>query len=148
MNWNKTGKIKAVILALLCLPNLIAPVSVQLDVSPYFGLAAFIFAAIAIPLNVKFLSLLGIRNVAPNWNDSPFKQALSFFQFGAYFFLTNGLAIMIGSVIVNYFLSYAGLLAVCCGIGILTGIWLASRNLTSAGVYDSFNTDKSNTGKP
>jgi hypothetical protein len=84
-----------------------------------------IFGSIAIPLISKFNgSLMGREIAKPHWNDNPLKlkRPLSFFHFGAFFLLTVGLSIVLGTVIKFQSLSQFGLTAVFFGIGILIGI--------------------------
>ena len=99
-NWNRTGKIKAAILGLLFLPNLIAPIKVPQQ--PLVAiLMPLIFAIVVIPLIAKFNAGLGAEIVKPNWNDSlvTLKRPLSFFYFGAWFFLVVGVSMLIGSAV-------------------------------------------------
>jgi hypothetical protein len=130
-DWNRTGKIKAILLVVFSLPNLIAPIGVN----PQQGLLVsilmpLIFGSIAIPLISKFNSaLLGREIVKPHWNDNPLtlKRPLSFFQFGAFFFLAVGLSMVIGTAIKFQILNQFGLTSVFFGIGIMIGITLTLK---------------------
>ena len=126
-DWNKTGKIKAIILGILFLPNIIKPIGAQ----PNFGFAMIvmplIFGLIAIPLIIKVnAAIFGQVIERPNWNDNPLtlKRPLSFFHFGAFFFLTTGLSMLIGTAIKFQQLNQFGLTTISFGIGILGGIQL------------------------
>jgi hypothetical protein len=130
-DWNKTGKIKAILLVVLSLPNLLAPIGAN----PEQGLLAailmpLIFGSIAIPLISKFNSTLLGREIAkPHWNDNPLKlkRPLSFFHFGAFFFLAVGLSMVAGTAIKFQTLSQFGLTSIFFGIGILIGIALTLK---------------------
>jgi hypothetical protein len=128
-NWNKTGKIKAIILGLLFLPNIFAPIGAQ----PHQGLTMIftplIFGSIALPLIIKFNTLFGREISKPNWNDSPLtlKKPLVMFDFFAYFFLTVGLSMLIGTGIKFHSLSNFGLTSISFGLGIFIGIWLTLK---------------------
>ena len=125
-DWNRTGKIKAIFLIVFSLPNLVAPIGAN----PQQGLVILIlmpliFGSIVIPLISKFNNaLLGQEIAKPNWNDNPliFKRLLSFFYFGAFFFLTVGLSMLIGTAIKFQTISQFGLTSISFGIGILIGI--------------------------
>ena len=127
-NWNKTGKIKALLLILFCLPNLIAPFGVNPQYNFMLStLFSLIFGSLAIPFVSKFnSSLLGREITKPNWNDNPlnFKNTLTFAQFGAYFFISGGLSMIIGVAIKYHFLSNFGVTTIFFGIGMLIGIRL------------------------
>lgn len=127
-NWNTAGKIKAVILGLLFLPNLIAPVKGPPQPLVVI-LMPLIFGCIAIPLIAKFNAALGAEIVRPNWNDSLFtlKRPLSFFHFGACFFLVVGLSMLMGAAIKFQALNSMALSVISFGLGILAGIWLTLK---------------------
>jgi len=124
---NKTGKIKAIILGLICLPNIIKPIGAQTNMSFLSILMPLIFGVVAIPLIMKINATI-FRQVIerPTWNDKPipFKKPLSFFHFGAFFFLTLGISMIIGTLIKYQQLNKFGLLTISFGIGILLGIQL------------------------
>lgn len=129
-DWNKTGKIKAIILGILFLPNLIKPIGAQPDFGFTMIIMPLIFGVIAIPFITKINSaILGQVIERPTWNDNPLtlKRPLSFFHFGAFFFLTTGLSMIIGTLIKYQQLNQFGLTAISFGIGILLGIQLLLR---------------------
>ena len=129
--WNRIGKIKAILLVVFSLPDLIAPIGAN----PQQGLLVsilmpLIFGSIAIPLISKLNSAFLGREIAkPHWNDNPLilKSPLSFFHFGAFFFLAVGLSVVIGTAIEFEILSQFGLTSVFCGIGIMVGIALTLK---------------------
>ena len=126
-NWNKTGKTKAIILVLLGLPNLFAPVGSQGQEKLSMILVPLVFGIVAIPFIAKFNEKILKRELTkPTWNDNPLKlsRPLSFYHFMAFFFLTVGLSMIIGTAIGNQEISYLGLTSVSFGIGILIGIRL------------------------
>ena len=98
-DWNKTGKIKAILLVVFSLPNLIAPIGTDTEQSLFISiLIPLIFGSIAIPLISKFnSSLMGRKIAKPHWNDNPLilKRPLSFFHFGAFLLLTVGLSMVL-----------------------------------------------------
>jgi len=127
--WNKTGKIKAIVLGLLALPNLLAPIGAVGQQGLAIILMPLIFATIAIPLIAKFNAGLGREIVKPNWNDNPLtlRRPLTMFNFFAYFFLTVGLSMLIGTAIKFHTLSNFGLTSISFGLGIFIGIWLTLK---------------------
>lgn len=136
-DWNKTGKIKAILLALLCLPNLILPIGANPQQGVIVSiLMPLIFGSFAIPLISKFnSSLLGKEIIKPKWNDNPLtlKKPLAFFHFGAFFFLTIGFSMVVGTAMKFQLFSVFGLTSVSFGIGILIGInltlkWFNKKN--------------------
>lgn len=131
-NWNKTGKIKAVILAVICIPNLL----ISAPIAPSFGVIQFIipllFGSLALPLIIKVNSSLSFVSQTlekPNWNDNPltFKRPLVFYQFGAWFMIVIGTSMIIGTALRQTILHTFGLTAIMFGIGILIGIKLMLR---------------------
>ena len=128
--WNKTGKTKGIVLGLLALPNIIVPIGAQGQQSLSMILMALIFGSIAIPIIAKFnKTVLGRDIIKPTWNDNPMtlKRPLAFFHFGAFFFLTIGLSMIIGTGIKFQTLSFFGLTSIAFGLGILIGIWLTLK---------------------
>jgi hypothetical protein len=84
----------------------------------------FIFACIAIPLIILFNKIvLGQEIKRPNWNDNPLalKYPLSFFHFGAFFFIIIGFSILIGTGIKFQIINNIGLSSILFGFGILMG---------------------------
>jgi hypothetical protein len=129
-NWNRIGKIKAIILGLLALPNLLMPIGATGEQGLFMILMPLIFGSIAIPLIAKFNgAFLGREIIKPTWNDNPLtiKRPLSFFHFGAFFFITVGLSILLGTAIKFQTFSFFGLTAISFGLGILIGICLTLK---------------------
>ena len=129
-NWNRTGKVKAVILGLLALPNLFMPIDVTGQQGIGMILMPLIFGSIAIPLIAKFNGAIpGREIIKPSWNDNPLKlkRPLSFFHFGSFFFLTVGLSMVLGKAIQFQTFNFYGLTLISFGLGILTGIWLTLK---------------------
>jgi len=129
-NWNKTGKIKAIVLGILALPNLLMPIGATGPKGFMMILVPLIFGAIAIPLIMKFNNAAsGQEIVKPTWNDNPFvlKRPLSLFHFGSFFFLAVGISMLLGAGIRYQTLNSFGLIAVSFGLGILIGIWLTLK---------------------
>lgn len=126
-DWKKIGKIKAIILGILFLPNIIKPIGAQSDMSFAMIIMPLIFGIITIPFITKInAAIFGQVIERPTWNDNPLtlKRPLSFFHFGAFFLLTSGLSIIIGTLIKYQQLNQFGLTAISFGIGILSGIKL------------------------
>jgi hypothetical protein len=123
-NWDKIGKIKAAILVLCALPNFFLPLSTKTQMPLLAILAPLIFGIVAIPLVTK--SGRGREIIKLTWNDNPLKlkRPLSFFHFGAYFFVVIGLSVLISSAIKYKILSEVGLICIFYGVGILIGIQL------------------------
>ena len=129
-NWNRTGKIKAIVLGLLALPNLFMPIGATGTKGFTTILMPLIFGCIVIPLIAKFnRAVCGSEIVKPTWNDNPFvlKRPLSFFHFGSFFFLTAGISMLLGTGIKFQTLSFFGLTIISFGFGILIGIWLTLK---------------------
>jgi hypothetical protein len=135
-NWNKTGKIKTILLAIFSLPNLIVPIGAF----PQQGLFAsilmpLIFGSIAVPLICKAnQTFRNIEIVKPNWNNNPFKfkKPLTFFQFGAFFFLTLGFSMLVGTAIKYQLFNTFGLSLISFGIGLLIGIKVTLKRISKA----------------
>ncbi|MBR9777951.1 hypothetical protein [Cyclobacterium marinum] len=129
-DWDKTGKVKAIILGVFLLPNLISPIGAQPKMGFTMIAIPLIFGVMAIPLITKFNAVIfGQVIEKPKWNDNPLhlKKPLSFFQFGAYFFLSTGLGMIIGSLINYQQLNLFGLATISLGLGVLLGIQLLLR---------------------
>lgn len=126
-DWNRTGKIKAIILGILFLPNIIIPIEAKHDMSFAMIIMPLIFGVVAIPFITKInAAIFGQVIERPTWNDNPItlERPLSFFHFGAFFFLTSGLSMIIGTLIKYQQLNPFGLTSISFGIGILLGIRL------------------------
>lgn len=129
-SWNKTGKIKAVIIGLLALPNLLMPIGVTGKQGFMMILVPLIFGCIVIPLITKFNgAVLGREIIKPTWNDNPLtlKRPLSFIHFSSFFFITIGVSMLLGSAVKFQIFSFLGLTSISFGLGILIGIWLTLK---------------------
>jgi hypothetical protein len=128
-NWNRTGKAKALVLALLAIPNLVSPIREHPSVGLVMILMPLIFMSVALPLIVKFNAALGAEVAKPNWNDNPLtiKRPLAMFDFFAYFFVIVGLSLLIGAGIKFRTLSPSALSAISAGFGAFIGIRLTLK---------------------
>ena len=129
-HWNKTGKIKAIILVIIFIPNLI----IGSPVAPNFGISLLItpliFGAFAIPLIARINTSIGLGKIEkPNWNDNPLKHSrpLVFFQYGAWFMLITGTSMLIGSAIKFQIFQTFGMASIMFGTGMLLGIRLTLK---------------------
>ncbi len=136
-NWNRTGKFKAILLGLLSLPNLLAPIGANPEINLVFAsFIILVFGCLIIPLIAKFnLALFKSEISKPMWNDNPLnlKRPLSFFHFGAYFFIVIGLSMVIGSGIKDHILNSFALVSIFYGLGILLGIRLSLKWISKKG---------------
>lgn len=129
-NWNRTGKVKAIILGLLFLPNIIKPIGAQPEMNFVMIIMPLIFGAVAIPFITKInAAIFGQVIENPSWNDNPLnlKRPLRFFHFGAFFFLTVGVSMIIGTLIGFQKINLFGLSTISFGLGILIGIKILIR---------------------
>ena len=129
-NWNRTGKVKAVILVVLFLTNLISPVVVpgQQNVAMIFML--FIFGIVAVFLTARASSkFLRKEMIKPTWNDNPLtiSRPLSFIHFCSFFFMVLGTSVLLGTAIKLYALSFYGLSLVSFGLDMRVGIRLVLK---------------------
>jgi hypothetical protein len=118
-NWKQTGKIKAIILGILSLPNLLIPIGATGELGLVMILMPLIFGSISIPLIADINgAILGQEIIKPTWNENPLtpKRPLSFFHFGAFFFMTVGLSMFLGTAIKFQTLSFFGLTAISIGL--------------------------------
>jgi len=129
-NWNKTGKIKAIILLLIAILNLVMPFGATGEKDLATILMPLIFGSVILPLIAKFNEVvLGREIIKPNWNDNPFdiKLPLSFFYFGSLLLIAVGLSMILGTGIKYRMLNFFGFTPISFGIGILIGIWLTLK---------------------
>jgi len=129
-SWNKTGKIKAIILGILALPNLLLPIGIQEQQGFFMIIMPLIFGSFAIPFIAILNKVILRREIKkPTWNDNPLslKRPLTFFHFGSFFFIVVGVSILLGSSIKFHELNYFGLSSISFGLGILSGIWLTLK---------------------
>lgn len=131
-DWNRIGWTKSIILGILFLPNLIKPIEAKLDFSFTMVIMPVLFGAIAIPLIAKVnAAIFGQIIERPAWNDNPLvlKKPLRFFHFGAFFFLTTGLSMIVGTLVKFHQLNQFGLTTILFGFGILLGIRLLVKKI-------------------
>ena len=130
-NWNKTGIIKAILLLLLSIPNMITPYEYPTKIGILTSLLIpLFFSIIATSFIIKRKLGLRIQEVKPpHWNDNPVKNKsfLSLSHFGGYLFLSIGLAILLGSFIKFQNLNEFGLMSFAFGLGIIIGIKLTFK---------------------
>ena len=129
-NWNRTGKIKAVILAALFLPNLLSPVGVPGQQNPAMIFILFIFGLASVFLTARVSSKILRREIIkPTWNDNPLtiSKPLSFIHFCSFFFLVLGASVLLGAAIQFHAFSFYGLSLVSFGLGMLAGIRLVLK---------------------
>lgn len=127
-NWNNTGKLKAVLLFILAIANLINLIKSPLNFSFALFIQAIItilFAALMVPVAIKMNKMFfGLNSEPANWNHNilSFRRALSGWQFIAYFFISIGFSMIIGALIHFEVLNGIGFVAISFGTGILFGI--------------------------
>lgn len=134
--WNRTGKIKAAIVFIICFYSIFISISISKDIERYTehslvkSTMAFLFPLLFIPIIVKLGSLFGGKFERPSWNKKiRFLKpgaSLVLFQFGGYLVLFQSLVKIIVVGIIHqkiYFLSFPDLFA---GVGLLIGVWLAT----------------------
>ncbi|MCM4164803.1 MULTISPECIES: hypothetical protein [unclassified Arenibacter] len=99
-NWNNIGKIKSLVIFILCILSIIIKdfeKKSETNYDFYIGIiiVIFLFNILFFPLITKFWSLFGNAFDKPNWNENPitFKSSKSFnfFQFIAFWFMSAGL---------------------------------------------------------
>ena len=125
-NWNKTAKIKAIVLVVLMIPSIIFPIAYSTGGGISALLTPLIFGSIAIPLIAKFnQSVMGFEISKPTWNDKiSFQKPLVFFHTFAIFFIFSGITLLIGTAVKFQRYNEIGLEIIAFGIGILIGIKL------------------------
>ncbi len=124
-NWNATGKIKAIVLAVIFMGGFFIH-SVALPISLVLIIIPLILGSVALPLIIKVMSF---ELSKPNWNDNPFRlrRPLIMSQFFAYWFLADGTSILIKTAIREHQIDGIALSGIAFGVGILIGINLAIR---------------------
>lgn len=127
--WNRTGRIKAIVLLVLMLPNLFVPVPFDQRMGAVAIIAPFIFGCLVVPLIARFNAAFGKEIRKPTWNDNPFnrKYPLSFFHFGGVFFITTGISLLLGTAISTYSLNTFALISIMYGAGMLVGIQIGLK---------------------
>jgi hypothetical protein len=123
-NWNKTGKIKGLIIVIISMTNIVIPYDYTnyepIIIKSLFPLLFCLIIPILIWLNA---SIKGREIQRPNWNDNPFKtkNIVSKFQFLGYLFLFIGLSIIISNYIFYDRISTVGPSGFFFGLAILIG---------------------------
>lgn len=124
--WNKIAIIKTIVLAIISIPVLFVPTFPNPKMPWFLPLIVLI----VVTLGLKFRSRkTPIENlVKPSWNDNPFSftYPLRGYQFGAFFFISQGGAMLLSSLIHSeQSFNTFSLLAISYGIGLLIGIeWI------------------------
>ena len=140
-NWNKIGKIKSLVIFILCVLSL-SLLSFNGETESkndfYIGIIilTFLFFTLFLPLITKFWSLLGFKFEKPNWNENPitfkFSKSLNFFQFIAFWFISSGfLNVLVVGVLNQSFDGESANLFVA-GISLLIGIKLSLKWLNKS----------------
>ena len=141
-NWNTIGKIKSLVILMLCIISLtLADFNNKMDSQNDFHIGiiilTFLFIVLFLPLITKFWSLLGFKFEKPNWNENPitfkFSKSLNFFQFMAFWFISSGFinALLVG--IFNQQFDRESTNLFFSGIGLLVGIKVSLKWLSKSG---------------
>lgn len=141
-NWNKIGKIKGLVIFILCIISLLLlnfneETESKNDFYILNTILTFLFLVPFLPLITKFWSLFGFKFEKPNWNENPitFKlsKCLNFFQFLAFWFLSSGfINVLVVGVFKHTFDAESGNLLVA-GMSLLIGIKLSLKWLNKNG---------------
>tara|TARA_R110002074_G_scaffold310833_16_gene481688 strand:- start:1221 stop:1733 length:513 start_codon:yes stop_codon:yes gene_type:complete len=136
-HWNKTGKIKSIIILIFILLSSISIINfnenIELRNDFYIGISTFssIIIILFIPLLTKFWSLFGIKFKEPNWNENPlslnFSRNLILFQFIGYCFIFTGIIKVL--FIVLFYQTFHGesVFIFSSGVSIIIGIKLSVK---------------------
>lgn len=127
-NWNKIATVKTLFLLISAVPNLVKPLlASEITHIPFTAFLVFGLSAVIVPLISKFYNLLGWGAASPLWTDNPFKLSnhLSFFQLLAFFLLTIGISVALGTIIADRQVNYFSVVPIMFGLGVLVGIRLA-----------------------
>tara|TARA_R110000787_G_scaffold19150_3_gene57857 strand:- start:3750 stop:4199 length:450 start_codon:yes stop_codon:yes gene_type:complete len=135
-NWNRTGKIKALLILFISLLSLrnISNKNEIIESENYvyvtLGIFLLIFTALFLPLMTKLLSLFKVKFKKPDWNRNPISiyilsNSLITFQFIGYWLLLSGFSQIIITAIVNQNFRGEAVLQILYGFGILFGIKLS-----------------------
>ena len=140
-NWNRTGKVKALIILMISLISLTVfdyDENIELRNDFYLGtrIITFLLALLFFPLVTKFWSLLGVKFKKPNWNKNPislnFPNSLNLHYFIAFLIISSGFLKTIFIAIKFQELYGEGILFLVTGIGIIIGLrlsvaWLGTK---------------------
>jgi len=128
-NWNRIGKIKAIIIGVAGLYNLFMPFKFPIakDIT-----STFIFPSITAIVLPVILILINPKNYKrtfskPTWNDNLFLDSMAQAQFFAYFFSTVGICMIISSAIEFHVLNNVGVISFFVGLGIFISIFLTLK---------------------
>ena len=135
-NWNKIGKIKSLVIFIICVLSLsLLNFNVETESKNDFHIVTiiltFLFFTLFLPLITKFWSLLGFKFEKPNWNENPitfkFSKSLNFFQFIAFWWISSGFVnvLVVGVFNQTFNGEYANLFV--GGISLLIGIKLSLK---------------------
>ena len=141
-NWNKTGKIKSIIIlvfSLLSLTIMNSNESRELQNEFYIEISflVLLFVILFFPLVTKFWSLFGFDFKKPNWNENPlslnFSKSLIFHQFIAYLFITKGIITFLYVGIFHEEIDGESVVLFIVGISSIIGIKLSIKWLKKSG---------------
>jgi hypothetical protein len=135
-NWNKIGKIKGLVILILCvislsLQNFNLENESKNDIYIGIIILTFLFFVLFLPLITKFCSLFGFKFEKPKWNENPitfkFSKSLNFFQFIAFWFISSGFVnvLIVGFLNQRFDGENANLFV--AGISLLIGIKLSLK---------------------
>ncbi len=140
-NWNKIGKIKSLVIFILCvlsisLLNFNGESESKNDFHIVTIILTFLFFVIFLPLITKFWSLFGFKFEKPNWNENPitfkFSKSLNFFQFMAFWFISSGFINVLVVGVFNQTFDGESANLFVGGISLLIGIKLSLKWLNKS----------------
>tara|TARA_R110001599_G_scaffold351688_1_gene584272 strand:+ start:946 stop:1410 length:465 start_codon:yes stop_codon:yes gene_type:complete len=141
-NWNKIGKIKSIVILILCLLSLMLvdlSGKTEFENDYFIGIIilTFLFFMLFLPLITKFWSLFGFKFEKPNWNENPitlkFSKGLNFFQFIAFWLICSGFINVLFVGIFNQQFDGESAQLFFAGISLLIGIKLSLKWLNKSG---------------
>ena len=141
-HWNKIGKIKSLVILILCILSLMLLDFNEKTESKndfYIGITilTFLFVILFFPLITKFWSLLGFKFEKPNWNENPialkFSKSLNFFQFIAFWFISSGFISALFVGVFNHQFDGESTHLFFTGISLLIGIKMSLKWLNKNG---------------
>ncbi len=140
-NWNKIGKIKSLVIFIICvlslsLLNFNGEAESKNDFYIVTIILTFLFFALFLPLISKFWSLFGFKFEKPNWNENPitfkFSKSLNFFQFIAFWWISSGLVNVFVVGVFNQTFDGESANLFVAGISLLIGIKLSLKWLNKS----------------